>query len=336
MVALARNHYCVSANDQVWCAGGVESNASYYYGTPAQLAVAGERISSIAVSMQHACSLHVDGAVACWGANGAGETGADSAPRGTCSVAVTDGASGETPCQPNPTPVAGIGPVTALQLGGGRSCALTAEGAVECWGHSELGPEWLAEQTGVASIALGSQAACAVFADGRFGCSETLPEAPTLWTDSTAVAMSQDTELSCVLRGGGRVDCWGENAAGQRGIGNTDPMIPLPEDPPALAANATQLAIGEAHACALMTDGSIQCWGRNGQGQVGIPVADSERCRGGPCQTTARTVAGVPAAVAVAAGGTTTCAVTAAREIYCWGELVQSPQPTLLQGPWSH
>jgi hypothetical protein len=336
IVALARNHYCIVANDQVWCAGGLSTNGPLYNATPEQIAVVGARISAIAVSIQHGCSLHVDGAVSCWGANGARETGTDSAPPGTCAVFVTDGGSGEAACQPNPTRVTGLENVTALQLGDARSCALTTEGAVQCWGLPFRGPEWLAQQSGVASIAIGNQAACALFGEGRWGCSDAQFATLRDWTDVTAVAMSQDTELSCVLRGGGRVDCWGPNAAGQRGIGNTDPMIPLPDDPPALAANATQLAIGEGHACALMMDGSVQCWGRNGYGELGAPVGDSARCPGGPCQTTAQLVAGLPAAAGIAAGGNTTCAVTSAGDIYCWGELVQSPQPTLLRGPWSN
>jgi hypothetical protein len=335
IVALARNHYCIVANDQVWCAGGLSSNGPFYDATPEQPAVPGEPISAIAVSIQHACSVHVDGDVSCWGANGAAETGTDSAPAGTCSVVVTDGGSGETPCQPHPTRVADIENVTALQLGDARSCALTAEGTVQCWGLPVRGPEWLAQQSGVASIAMGNQAACALFADGHWGCSGGQLLTLRDWTDVTAVAMSQDTELACVLRSGGRVDCWGSNASGQRGIGNTDPMIPLPDDPPALAANATQLAVGESHACALMMDGTVLCWGRNAYGELGVPVGDSARCPGGPCQTTPQLVAGLPAAVAIAAGGTTTCAVTAASEVHCWGELVQGPQPTVLRGPWS-
>jgi hypothetical protein len=169
IVALARNHYCIVANDQVWCAGGLSSNGPFYDATPEQPAVPGEPISAIAVSIQHACSVHVDGDVSCWGANGAGETGTDSAPAGTCSVVVTDGGSGETPCQPHPTRVADIENVTALQLGDARSCALTAEGTVQCWGLPVRGPEWLAQQSGVASIAMGNQAACALFADGHWG-----------------------------------------------------------------------------------------------------------------------------------------------------------------------
>lgn len=336
IVALARNHYCIVSNEQVWCVGGLSTSGPFYAATPEQLAVAGERISAVAVSIQHACSVHVDGAVSCWGANGARETGTDSAPPGTCSVIVTDGGSGETACQPNPTRVANIENVTALQLGDARSCALTAEGTVQCWGLPVRGAEWLAQQNGVASMAMGDQGACALFADGRWGCSGGQLLTLSDWTDVTAVAMSQDSELSCVLRGGGRVDCWGPNASGQRGIGNTDPMIPLPDDPPALAANATQLAIGQSHACALMMDGSVQCWGRNGYGELGVPAGDSVRCPGGPCLTTPQLVAGLPAAVGIAAGGSTTCAVTPAHDIYCWGELVQGSQATLLQGPWSN
>jgi alpha-tubulin suppressor-like RCC1 family protein len=34
-------------------------------------------------------------------------------------------------------------------------------------------------------------------------------------------------------------------------------------------ADAVTVVLGEYHTCALLSDGSIQCWGDNGYGQVG-------------------------------------------------------------------
>ncbi len=75
---------------------------------------------------------------------------------------------------------------------------------------------------------------------------------------------------------------------------------------------ATALAGGKAHTCALLDDGTARCWGENGSGQLGsgavsgpipFPVAPS-----------------LPsAAVAVGAGAGHSCAALGSGEVYCWG-----------------
>lgn len=66
-----------------------------------------------------------------------------------------------------------------------------------------------------------------------------------------------------------------------------------------------------AHACALLADGAVACWGSSSHGQLG-DGAFSDR-------PVAGAVAGLPAARAVSAGNGFTCAVTAAGEVWCWG-----------------
>jgi Regulator of chromosome condensation (RCC1) repeat len=339
-IVVSRWHYCVLRDNQVSCGGQgivgqLGSGPVYDATTPLVVPLTGGRVASVAVSSGHTCALDVDGSVTCWGQNAWGEVGSDSAPPGTCAFPVTDGGSGEITCQPHPTRVADVSDATALALGEYRSCVVTAEGEVECWGLHMRGTEWLSEASGVESIAIGDQSACALLRGGSLGCSPGLPINVQQWTDVKAISVSQDTESACVIRAGGRVDCGGENYAGQRGIGNTDPMIPLPDDPPAIAANATQVAVGEAHVCALMADGSVQCWGRNGYGEIGVGIADVERCSAGPCQLLPRPVSGLPRAIAIAAGGASSCAVTDSHDIYCWGQIVNNTTPTLLRGPWS-
>jgi alpha-tubulin suppressor-like RCC1 family protein len=33
--------------------------------------------------------------------------------------------------------------------------------------------------------------------------------------------------------------------------------------------DATDVSVGATHACALIGDGTVECWGRNGNGQLG-------------------------------------------------------------------
>jgi hypothetical protein len=77
--------------------------------------------------------------------------------------------------------------------------------------------------------------------------------------------------------------------------------------------NATVVAAGGKHACAVTSAGAVRCWGRNNVGQVGDgSVVDAHS----PQQ-----VSGITGtAVDVAAGGTHSCAVTQQGTVQCWGD----------------
>lgn len=77
--------------------------------------------------------------------------------------------------------------------------------------------------------------------------------------------------LTCVMRVLGEIDCAGSDAMGALGDGETieegglRPLlgeVVLPDDALAVAA-------GGEHACALLVDGSVHCWGRGDTGQIG-------------------------------------------------------------------
>jgi hypothetical protein len=79
------------------------------------------------------------------------------------------------------------------------------------------------------------------------------------------------------------------------------------EEPPAQFA---QVAVGESHACGLLTDGRVYCWGANHRGQA-IPNDDEEHI------VTPQHVEGIRAQ-AIAATAKTTCAVVDGY-VACWG-----------------
>jgi alpha-tubulin suppressor-like RCC1 family protein len=66
------------------------------------------------------------------------------------------------------------------------------------------------------------------------------------------------------------VECFGANDQNQLGgalvEAGTTAQVPLPT---AAVPVAIALAAGDAHACAVLTDGRIRCWGANGSGQLG-------------------------------------------------------------------
>jgi alpha-tubulin suppressor-like RCC1 family protein len=84
------------------------------------------------------------------------------------------------------------------------------------------------------------------------------------------------------------------------------------------AAPVVALAAGADHSCALLGSGGVDCWGADGDGQLGAGVA-AQRCSGDACSPVPVPVAGVAGASALAAGGEETCAIVAGGAVQCWG-----------------
>ncbi len=71
------------------------------------------------------------------------------------------------------------------------------------------------------------------------------------------------------------------------------------------------LAAGSTHACLRRLDGTVACWGRNDDGQLG----DGTRTP----HASATAVAGLDDAISIAAGDRHTCAVRMGGSVVCWG-----------------
>jgi alpha-tubulin suppressor-like RCC1 family protein len=76
-------------------------------------------------------------------------------------------------------------------------------------------------------------------------------------------------------------------------------------------ANAVDLSVGFASACALLADSTVRCWGANAYGQLGDGTFVD--------RTTAVTVLGLAGVAQVSHGGTTACAVMTLGGVQCWG-----------------
>lgn len=80
--------------------------------------------------------------------------------------------------------------------------------------------------------------------------------------------MATGANHSCVLLTDGSLRCFGLNANGQLDDGsNTDRSVPTAVV--GLSTGAASVKAGWDHTCALMTDGTAKCWGRNDHGQLG-------------------------------------------------------------------
>lgn len=155
---------------------------------------------------------------------------------------------------------------------------------------------------------------------------------PVAQSDEFQRTIASGRAHTCVVTQTGYVLCWGENSAGQRGLG-------VPGDTPALRASispvvgltgVTSIALGDAHSCALRgAEGSVWCWGDNQYRQLGGSQSGPQTSR-----AIAAPVILVPTAQQLVSGANHACVLTAQAEVWCWGDnqYGQTAQTELLSG----
>ena len=77
-----------------------------------------------------------------------------------------------------------------------------------------------------------------------------------------------------------------------------------------------QIASGAESGCALLSDGTVWCWGANRVGQLGLGANQFDD----GVHATPTQVLGVSGVTAIAAGSYTVCAIEADRSLWCWGQ----------------
>ena len=238
--------------------------------------------SKIGLGLYHSCVINYNykNRVKCWGYNSAGQVG-----------------DGTNTTRYSPQQVVGLTTgADGLTGGGWHTCVLMKTGGVKCWGLNSSG------QLG----------------NGTFSDSSVPVGVPGFSDGVVAVAAGQ--RHTCILTSEMGVKCWGSNADGQLGVGNTTgpetcwsgACSSAPVDVFGLAGGVSNITSGEDFSCALTSSGVVKCWGANTHGQLGdgtyaprnIPVE----------------VAGLPSgARSISAGGYHVCAVLSDRSIWCWG-----------------
>ena len=120
------------------------------------------------------------------------------------------------------------------------------------------------------AISGGENDTCALISGGAVECWQSTPVAVS-GLQHDVVAISDSGLQTCALLRGGAVKCWGINDHGQLGNGTTkDSWTPV-----AVARAATRCGRDQRrsdpddHACALLRDGTVRCWGENEFGQLG-------------------------------------------------------------------
>jgi alpha-tubulin suppressor-like RCC1 family protein len=121
----------------------------------------------------------------------------------------------------------------------------------------------------------------------------------------------------CALEHDGTVWCSGANGNGQLGDGTkVDRVTPVQAvDASGPITDATAIAAGQYHTCAIRTGGTVWCWGRNGSGELGDGTG-TESPKAVQVKATAGMLTG---AVELAAGDSFTCARAGDGSVECWG-----------------
>ena len=283
-------------------------------------AVTTARYTKVVAGGSNMCGIVSDTTLECWGYNAVGQLG-----DGT----ISGGAS--TPAQ-----VSGLIGVTNVEIGNDHVCAVMSDTTVKCWGNNVYGqvgnttggevttPRSVTGLSNVTAVALGTSFSCALKSDatvvcwgrnnlgqlGNGGTTDTnTPTAIPGLTNVTAITAGQDH--ACALKSDATVSCWGSNQYGQLGAGDFTSSS-SPRSVLNLSTAVTIDAGGGYQVCALLTNATVQCWGRNDFGQLGTGTA-------GANQSTPQTASGITNATSVGSGNGWSCAALAAGNPKCWG-----------------
>lgn len=263
-------------------------------------------IKDIDAGIDFTCAHSDDGIVKCWGENSSGQLGVghqnhlgdDKADK---FVAVSLG-----------------GKATAISAGESHVCAILDNGSVKCWGagdRGQLGQDDKASR--------GSQPS---------DMGDALPPI-NLGAGIKAIRISAGGAHTCAVLEDHSVKCWGSNSDGQLGLGlpagedqgdEPDEMANLPTVDLGLGPDkeVVEIAAGRYHTCALLSDGSVKCWGMNLVGQLGL--GDTSSRGDGPVEMGDNlppvNLGTDKKATAINAGhGYHTCARLNDGSVKCWG-----------------
>ena len=284
-IALGNQHTCAllsSGGVKCWGQGvngqlGIGSYAGK--STPTTLTTLTSSVTQIVAGAYHNCALLSSGGVKCWGDNPFGQPGDGTTITSTTPKAISTLTAG----------------VTQLAAGEMHTCALLSTGGVKCWGYNDFGQlgdgttaskniptDLLTLTSGVTQIAAMGYNTCALLSSGGVKCwgrgdsgqigdggttaKKTPTILPTLTSGVTPIATGGG--FTCALLSTGGIMCWGWNVSGQLGDGTTTDSS-TPTSLSTLTAGVTQIGLGSAHSCAILSSGGVKCWGENSSNELG-------------------------------------------------------------------
>jgi alpha-tubulin suppressor-like RCC1 family protein len=212
--------------------------------TPEALAPSRADVIQMAAGQRHACALHADGTVSCWGENDRGQLG-----------------DGAIVPRAKPAGVPGIDDAVEVAAGQGRTCIRRRAGGVACWGSPGGVPESIAGVDDAVEITT----RCARRHDRTVACWHDMQRADPVPLVDDAVDIASHGERTCVARLSGVVTCW--VTASAYNIQSGDRRV----------RDVVEVALGDDHTCGRRLDGKVTCWAKRYDTQYGPPTVTSPR-----------------------------------------------------------
>ena len=216
----------------------------------------GEKVRQIVAGGTFSCALTEMGRVKCWGANSNGQLGLGHTQQVGHSELAAVGQS----------PFINIGgKVSKLAAGWEHVCALLENQKLKCWGQNNNG-----------QLGLGNTS--------NIGDNEHPVSAGDVSVGQDVRDVSLGRWNTCALLADQTVKCWGHySLLGQQSYYDSSNSIGNNELPSTIASltlggEVKQVTISWQHACALLRNGKVKCWGEGGLGTLGnhstLPIRD--------------------------------------------------------------
>ena len=254
------SHTCMVVDGSVYCwgnnAAGQLGAADDVAGSNVPLKVGGvSGATAVSAGSSHTCALVTGGEVTCWGSNSDFQLG-------------RTGSGGSTAAR-----VAGLEGVTSIDAGHNFTCVIVGPSrGVKCWGSAGRDDPAVTADRYVIGSPLGR------ITQNRGGIGQFEENfddyepgfVAGLTSGVKAIAAGGDFEgFVCAILDSGSVRCWGGNMWGQLGNGTAVATI-LGTVPVTGLTDATAIAAGVGHACAVTASQQIKCWGSSFSGQLGV------------------------------------------------------------------
>ena len=320
-VSVGFDHTCsVKLDGTVWCWGGNYSGqlgdgSTTDRARPVQITSNLPNNQAILISggEQHTCAIDNDPQVRqvwCWGSDTWGQLGDDYNLADQTSPAKVrydidrDGnLDGDL--------------VNAIYVGSGRhhSCAILMDGSVWCWGRNDRG------QVGDGTITTNPIPVAVRVVDSLGNPVTGFVQVVGGWSHT------------CALRWDGTVWCWGRSGRLGYNEATDTPYVNQPVQISGTGETLTgvvQITAGADHTCALRWDGTVWCWGINGNGQLGDNTFSNRRRAVQVVDSLGNPLTSI---VQIGAGEIHSCALRSDGVVFCWGsdendELGDGPDAT--------
>ncbi len=303
-VTAGNAHTCALTNDgaaKCWganWAGQLGDGTAESRNFPVSVVGLSSGVTMVSAGEEHTCALTAGGGAKCWGSTWWGQLG--------------DGSDGYDEDRLQPVDVTGLeSGVRQIIAAERHTCAVLNDGSVKCWGNGDYG-----------QLGIGDTSSVGDCRDDGEVCQ--LTPIDVIGLDENVHSVDAQGSHTCAVLESGKIKCWGLNRFAQLGSDGNDSLCNgglgtnlcslAPAEVGGLGAQAQTVAAGGEYTCALLQDGSIQCWGFNEHGQLGFGAVGRRDVK------TPVDVVGLNGAIQhPAAGGSHNCLLFDDDSVWCWG-----------------